>query len=50
MTKMRNNVTFLLFFLVIFLMGYDLNIVFYQVGSYSGTVSFTHVAINADFS
>ena len=37
-------------FLVIFLKGYDLNIVIDQVGSYVGPVSFTHVAINEDFS
>ena len=46
---MRNNVAFLLCFLVTFLLCYDLNIVFDQVGSYAGAVSFTHVAINADF-
>ena len=47
---MRNNVAFSLYFLVTFLRGYNLNIVFDQVGSYAGAVSFTHVAINADFS
>ena len=38
------------FLLVTFFKGYDLNIVFDQVGSYAGAVLFTHVAINADFS
>ena len=47
---MRNNAPLSLFLLVLFLKGYDLNIVFDQVGSYAGAVSFTHVAINADFS
>ena len=36
MTKIKNNVAFSLFFLVSFLPGYELNIVFDQVGSYAG--------------
>ena len=47
---MRKNVMLSFFLLVTFFKGYDLNIVFDQVGSYAGAVSFTHVAINADFS
>ena len=40
---MRNHAFLSLFLLVTFLKGYNLNIVYDQVGSYA--VSFTHVAI-----
>ena len=40
----------IIFIICSFLTGYDLNIIFDQVGSYAGAVSFMHLAINADFS